>query len=78
MPWSGPTHCESAPTAISGSTTPDLWMPAVQLNRMAPFRNGVSKVQFPVNVRAEDRRQTASERPSVTLSNASCGHQLAR
>jgi hypothetical protein len=27
-----------------------LWMPAAQLNRMAPFQGGVSKVQFPMKV----------------------------
>jgi len=28
----------------------DLWMPAAQLNRMAPFQGGASKVDFPVHV----------------------------
>jgi hypothetical protein len=28
----------------------DLWMPAAQLNRMAPFQGGTSKVDFPVHV----------------------------
>jgi sugar lactone lactonase YvrE len=27
-----------------------LWMPAAQLNRMAPFQGGVSKVEFPMKV----------------------------
>ena len=28
----------------------DLWIPAAQLNRMAPFQGGTSKVDFPVHV----------------------------
>jgi len=28
----------------------DLWMPTAQLNRMAPFQGGTSKVEFPVHV----------------------------
>jgi hypothetical protein len=28
----------------------DLWIPAAQLNRMAPFQAGTSKVDFPVHV----------------------------
>ena len=27
-----------------------LWMPACQLNRLAPFQGGVSKVEFPMKV----------------------------
>ena len=27
-----------------------LWLPAAQLHRLAPFRRGVSKVEFPVQV----------------------------
>jgi hypothetical protein len=27
-----------------------LWMPAAQVNRLAPFQNGVSKVKFPMTV----------------------------
>jgi hypothetical protein len=27
-----------------------LWMPAAQLNRMAPFESGTSKIEFPVHV----------------------------
>jgi hypothetical protein len=27
-----------------------LWMPAAQLNRVAPFQSGMSKVHFPVHL----------------------------
>ena len=27
-----------------------LWTPAAQLNRLAPFQGGASKVEFPVHV----------------------------
>lgn len=39
-----------------------LWLPAAQLNRMAPFHGGVSRVQFPVSIY---KLQVAAKPPPI-------------